>query len=459
MPQASNEQPMPTAEPNILKRLYAFFLPENLYKTDVSLSSNEKLVATRLYLGLLAVSIVILFVLTASSSQTRSITVDSPSISQFDFLSARYPLTLSCLCSQVTIPYNTFLSFAPEYHQVCSSKFISESWISSMFSINTTNYSPLDFRTSASSQFETLALLCTMVSEFVSSAVQVFTNQQLISSRTLSRSAFDAQLMSLVQQLQTTTVIDITSMDQFVSLSIDNNQLVSALHTNYFIYSVPGSRLYITYSGVYIPIHYSLPLDPTTFCGCASTYKCIYPSGFFNNWTLEYPFYYFIPDPPPVFSVPGFFAGCIPRYSISQSTMECFYNSTCLNQIQALMGDTSSRRPLNDTIQSHFKPNATIESMFAELFIEGWHDTRNFTAYFNTCNPKSCSYTYEKRFYVIYVFVTLFGLIGGLTVVLHLFAKFFVQHFIRRVRSMNCCQPVTRQEVLAVNSEKLSECT
>ncbi|CAF4640019.1 unnamed protein product, partial [Rotaria sp. Silwood2] len=205
---------------------------------------------------------------------------------------------------------------------------------------------------------------------------------------------------------------------------------------------------------MYVPSNYSLPIDPNVLCDCERSYDCVYPSGFFNNWTLEPPFYYLIPDSPPVFFVPGILAGCIPRYSISQSTIECFYNSTCLDQIQVLMGDISSRRSLNTTNPSRFSPNTTIDSMFVELFIEAWHNTTNFTGYFNTCNPKLCSYTYTQRFYVVYVFVTLFSLISGLTVVLRFLAKFLVQHIFRRVQSICCKHLIDRHQVPAANHER-----
>jgi hypothetical protein len=62
------------------------------------------------------------------------------------------------------------------------------------------------------------------------------------------------------------------------------------------------------------------------------------------------------------------------------------------------MGGTTFPDALDDTIQSRFNPNMTVDSMFAELFIEEWYDTSNFTGYFATCAPVSCSYSYTERF-------------------------------------------------------------
>jgi hypothetical protein len=433
MSETNVDRTVTTARSSIVTRLRDHLSQVNVYEDERSLSFNEQFVATRLYLGILVVSIFVLLMFTASTMQTHRITLISPSAFQFEYLSDLYPSTLSCLCSQVTIPYKTFLSFTPQYHQVCSSEFISQSWISSLFSINTTNYFPLDFRTSASSQFQVIALICNTVIESVSNAVQEFATQQLITSRTLSRSAFDAQSAALTQQLKIVTIAEVTRLGRFVSSSLSQNHLVSTLHTNYFIYSVPGTRFYTSMSGVYLPRNYSLPIDAKDFCDCEFTYECVAQSGFFNKWELQAPFYQFVPDSPPVFSVAGIVAGCIPRYSIFQSTLECFYNSTCLNMIRMFIGDNSSRHPLDIRAQSRFKLNATVESMFKELLIETWWETSNFTGYFYACAPTSCSYTYTQRFNILFMFITLFSLIGGLNGALYFFAMFLVENIIRRV--------------------------
>lgn len=60
--------------------------------------------------------------------------INSPTLTQFDEFSVKYSLALSC--SQTSIPYNTFVSLTPIYHQICSSDFISDEWISSLFNLN-----------------------------------------------------------------------------------------------------------------------------------------------------------------------------------------------------------------------------------------------------------------------------------------------------------------------------------
>jgi hypothetical protein len=452
MIETSLERSTTMPRPSVLNKLRRYLITINRYTDEQALSINDQFFATRLYIGLLSVSIFVLLVFTGLNEQTQGGTLILPTLSQFELLSNQYPSTLSCPCSEVTIPHNTFLSFAPQYHQVCSSEFVLQPWISSLFSINTSDYFVLDFRTSASSQFQVVALLCQTAVQSVSDALEQFGMQQLITSRTLSRSAFDAQSAALVQQLQTTSLIDTMRMDQFVSLSISQNHLVSALGTNYFIYSVPGTGYYSTYSRVYYSDSDAYPDNFIQACDCDQTYTCTVQASFFTNWSMNIADFFYS-DPPTLFSVPGMLAGCIPRYSIFQSTLECFYNSTCLDMIGMYLGDKSSHRPLDATVQTRFQPNTTIQSIFDELLIEAWYNTSNFSGYFHRCAPDSCSYTYIQQFNVVYMLITLLSLIGGLTVILHFLVPLFVNHFLHRMQTICCRRAQLRQQVPLPNEE------
>ena len=142
-----------SARPNVFKRFGQYLARQNLFNDDESLAVGEQFISTRLYWSLLAISIFILLTLAGLKIPAVTATVTSPSLSLFEHLSNRYPSTLSCSCSKPIISYDAFLSFTPRYHQVCSSVFVSQPWISTLFSFQLSHYYPLDFRTAASSQF------------------------------------------------------------------------------------------------------------------------------------------------------------------------------------------------------------------------------------------------------------------------------------------------------------------
>ena len=441
---------------NIFRQIGHYLVQINIYSGEQSLSVNEQLTATRLNLICMCISIFILIMIRSFIPQTEAIILTSPTISQFGELYKQYSSTLSCSCSQINIPYNTFISLTPQYHQICSSDFISQSWISSLFSINTSQYYPLDFRLSASSQFQIIELLCRTASRTVSNALTEFGMQNMISTHVMSRLNPQSQIDSFIQHLQATTVANILRMDQYLELNIAYNNLISSLHTNYFTYSIPGSRAYITYVGHYLSRDYKNMSDTKDYDSCYIDYNAHFYSGFYPNTTLNGTYFY-NPVPPPLYSIPGILAGCLARFSIMQSTLECFYDSDCMSTLESLGIITSSYHPLDASVSSRFLVNTTIKSIFDELLIEKWQNSSNFTSYFQTCAPMSCLYMYTEGFSTIYIITSILSLLGGLSMVFQLLSPLVVKYIIRRICQICCRQIPTVREELSTGNRSLRQ--
>jgi hypothetical protein len=434
----------------MFKRFCQYITQLNLYSGDESLTNEEQFMSTRLYFGLLAVFILILLTFASLTIPAYTIVVTSPSLSLFDYLSNRYPSTFSCACSQPVIPYDAFLSFAPQYHQVCSSLFVSQSWISTLFSFQLDHYYPLDFRTAASSQFQVIASLCRFAVQSIADYVKTFSMSQLVTVSALSRAAFNGQSETLAQQLQTGTIVDANLIDEYVAFIIAQNFLSSSLRTSTYFITYTG---YSDYDSTKYLWNENLTGESITdFCFCYETYSCS-PNARLYNLTLLYDsISIFRPDSSPL-HVPGIKAGCIPHDSILNSTLECFYNATCIEMLIQFMGGTTFPDPLDDTVQSRFNPNTTVSSMFAELFIEEWRYISNFTGYFATCAPASCSYSYTERVNAAYMLITFFGFIGGVTVVLGFIAPVLVKNSVRRIKTKCCGQNEHEEQIPTVNDE------
>ncbi|CAF1515849.1 unnamed protein product [Rotaria sordida] len=84
---------------------------------------------------------------------------------------------------------------------------------------------------------------------------------------------------------------------------------------------------------------------------------------------------------------------------------------------------------------SHFEQNTTVNDLFHQLFIESWNPMINFTGYFHICSPNSCTYSYNRRFNLFYIIVTIISLFGGLKTILY-FSTPVLVIFIRRIQ--NC---------------------
>ena len=119
----------------------------------------------------------------------------------------------------------------------------------------------------------------------------------------------------------------------------------------------------------------------------------------------------------------GIAVGCLPIYSLRQSTLECFYNFTCLQELADFASTTIVFEPLNVPMNSRFLPvsSVPIGTLIDELFLETWQTTNNYSAYFTSCAPALCQYTHAEKNTIIYIVTTRLGLYGGLTIGVKLF--------------------------------------
>ncbi len=108
------------------------------------------LISTWDYVVLVALFVFILVTYTSLTAQDQTTFVENPSQATYEELLDRYPTTLLCPCSQITIPYGSFVSILLNYHNVYRSFFVFDEWISLLSSLNISRFYQLDFRSSAS---------------------------------------------------------------------------------------------------------------------------------------------------------------------------------------------------------------------------------------------------------------------------------------------------------------------
>jgi hypothetical protein len=109
--------------PTIAITLKQHVMTANLFRKESSISrmANAQelgLIATRIYIVLLLGGMLLFALFTGLIQVAVSNTVSSPSLGTFEYLQGIYPTTLSCPCQQINIPYRTYLSLMPMFHQV-----------------------------------------------------------------------------------------------------------------------------------------------------------------------------------------------------------------------------------------------------------------------------------------------------------------------------------------------------
>ncbi|CAF2946098.1 unnamed protein product [Rotaria sp. Silwood2] len=335
-----------------------------------------------------------------------------------------------CRCTQTSIPYSQFVSLNSQFHQVCSSDFVSEEWFSSVFNANTSNYYPLDFRLMASAQFQVLSVLCRTSRQAVIDAVHGFAATTILSPNAMSRDVLNSYVGTSIEQFQKNTLDSFGSYYHFVSSFIEEHRFISALRTNFYTRSVPGTNISVTFSAIYpqqVDLTRSSFMSNET-CLCDRTSDCVYPAGIYNQSRAIIPNEVFSLDASPLFIVPGFQVGCVPQNALLQSTLECFYNQSCLDIVISLTGALRTVSALNISNPfSRFSPTTTIGVLFDNIMIESWENSTDFATYFQTCAPKACSYSYVQRFFLIYMITTMASVFGGLSVVFRTMSPLFVK--------------------------------
>jgi hypothetical protein len=106
--------------------------------------------------------------------------------------------------------------------------------------------------------------------------------------------------------------------------------------------------------------------------------------------------------------------------ALLQSTLECFYDQECIDQLQSFIFWSPSVEvtALNASLSSVYYINSTIKDLIDNLMIEEWNVSTTYETYYNECHPTQCTYKLETHNDIIYIITTLFGIAGGLITVL-----------------------------------------
>lgn len=95
----------------------------NLFRREGALSQIDDaelmaIKATRFYMVLLLLSVLIVMIFRSIGQKTVSETIPFPSLETYEQLQVKYPSTLSCTCQQISFFYRTFVWIKPKIHQV-----------------------------------------------------------------------------------------------------------------------------------------------------------------------------------------------------------------------------------------------------------------------------------------------------------------------------------------------------
>ena len=253
-----------------------------------------------------------------------------------------------------------------------------------------------DYRHLIPSHFLFLRQLCQISIQSVNNSVNEYLSSLFVTKDLLSEIEFIERLDPLIKQSESNTVLLLNQILLLIRIINDGNGLISSYGTNFeYVFHPEYSGFATTRSIVY-----------DNNCSCVLNRHCTTKAVFIErNSSLMIP-------------IEGLRMGCTPTESLYASTLQCFFNSSCIDLLQQYSNVTSrSPIPLSRT-ESRFKINLTISELVKELFIENWTTNINYSSYFEHCGSTFCEYSYVQKLNSLYTFTLLLGLHGGLTIVL-----------------------------------------
>ncbi|CAF1202969.1 unnamed protein product [Rotaria sordida] len=321
------------------------------------------------------------------SPSSSTVQIIKLSLSKYKDLLKDHSYSLQYSCSHISIPYETFLSIEPHFHDLCSSLFISDEWIHYIYGEGhlSHRFSFDDYHYSAPEQFLSLSSLCKLSQE-----------------KLLSENLLIEQIEIILNRLQSTTSKSFLNILNLIRETIGSNMVMSAWSTNWEY--IPQSALSADSTSYTASVSYGE-------CNCGLSFKCTQSSG-------------------------DMMSGCYPLESILQTKLYCFYDQNCIDS----NGNFTSLN-MSTLKKSQFNLNSTIESILNNLMIEKYKNNLSYENYFKQCQQLSCSYSYIKTHDVTQTIISLISLYGGLVIITRCLAIIFVKIYQSKKNRINSEAP------------------
>jgi hypothetical protein len=380
-------------------------------------------ISTRLFIFLLILLMTILLLYTSLITVAKTITKEEPSFTQYVHLNSTHSSTLTCPCSKISINYEKFVRIDYTLHQVCNSTFVNQSWIDYLAPPIGTPIFVADTQWTIASAFQALRILCHLINDTIFDSLVQFYSNQYVSASTVPQQLLESEIKSFVDKFRSSKANSFSLSYLMIRETTQANGLFSALFTNRlpYINKDTNSVLISTfrYDG----------------CKCSSSSTCAAPF-YMSKHSIGKSI---------LFYVPGFYIGCYVIEALLQSTLECFYDQECIDQLQSFIFWSSSGKvtALNASLSSVYSINSTIKDLIATLMIEEWNVSTIYETYYNECHPTQCTYKLETTNDIIYIITTLFGIAGGLITVLKIVVPRLVKLFVRKKTQQQQQQPTT----------------
>ena len=405
-----SEQIYPLAV-KIKKYLHDFNIFESVPPSNDYYVVQGQRISTRLFVVLLLLSLFILIFYNSLIIVKKTIIVPQPTYEQYSHLYLAYSDQLQCPCKQVSIQYKQVVHLNYTLHYACTSFLISEEWIQYLIHTRYPNaFYTDDFRSVSRFAFQALRALCKLSDRMIRHSLEDFYLTEYVSTTLKTTDVLASESEAQISHFKFSTKDRFSSSLKMIRETTRANSLFSGLFTSHSLY-------------IWNPQE-----DVTVFIRTYSGYSCDETTSYFTSAV-----FYHVNTDAIVFRVPGFYVGCYIIESVFHSTLECFHDEECFNQVKYYVNSslTLNTGVLKAPLSSNFTGNTSIEEIVNALMVEKWDSYIGFEKYYDECQPTQCSYTVESRNGLVYIVTIVMGLVGGLVTII---LKFIVPKIVNYVR-------------------------
>ena len=153
--------------------------------------------------------------------------MSNPSLTDYRNYVKLYGNRFRCSCSNRIIGHDIFLSISPTIHQICSSDFVIDEWLSIVTDIY--DYLSEDWRNRAYGQFHLLNRLCQLANATRVDSIAQFLSQSIILSNLLTESEFEKQINTTLNEFIQSTVNSFVSLTKIQHIFTQTDQFYMGL--------------------------------------------------------------------------------------------------------------------------------------------------------------------------------------------------------------------------------------
>ena len=276
---------------------------------------------TRVYIVLITIAFVILLSYTVATEETKVYTVQKPSLEAYEQLHAEHANSITCACSEISMPYSTFITIRASYHQVCTSSLISPLFFTKLAMIRPDlPLYPIDFMAMSAGHFQWLVTLCALSQIVFSNQLDAFQSNLFVNDKLLTRNIFETRAPQLVDYF-------IGDVQFYFARSIKETLDIVGITHAISATSSLTHKLAITVT----PSGHQVQIEPVNYfhdCSCVSNpTSCSDDAAFYSYNSTANSF-------DPEFKIPGMRIACSPMQSLLESNLACWYSAECYQTVR-----------------------------------------------------------------------------------------------------------------------------